>query len=404
MRYSLRVALACLLVPSGLLVPTAAAQGFPVGNRDLPLANVTATGSSVLSSVVHYPALVAGRNTPLLAQAGGWPVVVFLHGLGLSASDYTDIAGALASQGIITVVQDTAIRQRDLQLDDAIACFPSLQAENQRVGAFFNGALDMSRAAICGHSMGGGNTVRTLAADVGYRTGFCFAPWDGGAGWIPAAAPLVQTPLAIVHGEGDRVLQWQRFAQAYFDSATAFQRIKIFYRLDETCDHGNVVSPGTTSAGMAVFARTSSLCVNWCKRYLEDDADALEAVLGAEPRTEPLLVELQVAVEEPDLWKLGNGQIGATTTLRTAGSPGTAALFLAAGTASIPTPYGTLLLDPGTLVTFAVGAAGATNTYSVPIPVPALPALVGLTLHFQGFAGTVNGTFQLTPLLNLQLQ
>ena len=102
-----------------------------------------------------------------------------------------------------------------IQRQDSIALFTILQTINASSGHFLEGALDMSRAGLTGHSMGGGNTVAVLASNPGYLAGFCFAPLYQGS----ATTNQVRVPLGIVHGKGDTVLPWRQHGLPTFDNA-----------------------------------------------------------------------------------------------------------------------------------------------------------------------------------------
>jgi hypothetical protein len=62
--------------------------------------------------------------------------------------------------------------------------------------------------------------------------------------------------------------------------------------------------------------------------------------------------------------------------------------------ANIPTPYGTLFLDPGSLTILFNGPIPLSGVQTVPIPIPDLPQLAGLTVYLQSgvFAGP-NGLY-----------
>jgi hypothetical protein len=62
--------------------------------------------------------------------------------------------------------------------------------------------------------------------------------------------------------------------------------------------------------------------------------------------------------------------------------------------ANVPTPYGTLFLDPNTLTALFSGTIPASGVQTVAIPIPDLPVLAGLTVYFQSgiFAGP-NGLY-----------
>ncbi|MCA8951217.1 MAG: hypothetical protein KDE27_17045 [Planctomycetes bacterium] len=383
-----------------LLIATASAQ---VGWRDEALPNPTTGGSATLLARCYYPALQSGQNAPLLPRPGGYPIVVFLHGYGGLGRNYPDLGERLAAAGYLAVLSDTAMTDPTLQAADAAALLPALALENQRIGAFLYGALATDRAALAGHSMGGGNTVRTLATNPGYRTGIGFAPWAGqGSGtqsWFPSAfAPLVAVPLLLLHGEGDTTLNWQTTAQAYYDRATAYTDAKVFVRLDGDCTHSNVarLTPSSGLVDRAVFDRSLTTAIGWLDAVLGDDPRGLEQVVGPTLRAAPHFAEVAVAIRAPQLWTVGEPRVGGAIGFRLAGEPGIAALALALTAGNVATPIGTLVLDPATTVVIATAPVGATNLQLTPYPIPADAALVGLRVFAQGAASTDGGGLRLS--------
>ena len=166
-----------ILLASLFLVASPLGAQFPAGFRDVSFANVTGTGTNPLLSRVHYPAQSAGQDAPLLARAGGWPVVVFLHGAGRLGRQYPVLGNAFAEAGYVAVMLDTGTFDFEV-MNDAIAHFASLQALNATTGDFFEDALDLSRAALVAHSAGSRALVGALAhtRNPGYHCGVTLAP------------------------------------------------------------------------------------------------------------------------------------------------------------------------------------------------------------------------------------
>jgi hypothetical protein len=64
------------------------------------------------------------------------------------------------------------------------------------------------------------------------------------------------------------------------------------------------------------------------------------------------------------------------------------ALFLALGTGSVNIgPFGTLLLDPQTMVTVKVAFAPPGGTDATTLVIPPVASLIGTPLYFQSLAG-----------------
>lgn len=73
-----------------------------------------------------------------------------------------------------------------------------------------------------------------------------------------------------------------------------------------------------------------------------------------------------------------------------------ALLAVSAVPANIPTPFGTLWIDPAAMLPLFSGTIPASGVQTVPVPVPDSPFLAGLTLYFQGAVFSGPGTGYLT--------
>ena len=108
------------------------------------------------------------------------------------------------------------------------------------------------------------------------------------------------------------------------------------------------------------------------------------------------LVNHRIGVEQTELWFHGDRSLGGTFGLETLAQPGSAALFAAVGLSSTDTPFGELLLDASTMFDVSSGVAGANRRFSTSVTVPHQPALVGVTVPFQGVGLDRTGGLRLT--------
>ena len=219
------------------LLLAACASTQAAGYRDLAFTNPTGQGSSSLQARVYYPATTAGANTPMHAPPpGGYPVVVYLHGWSQFGRNYALLGRALAERGYVAVLNDNTPFNTAVQGLDGAAYFAALSAAATQPTGFLSGAIDMSRAGICGHSAGGGNSVEVLAQNPGYLAGFVFAPIYPGQ----ATTAQVDVPLAVIHGEGDLVLLWQFTGLNVYNAATGVRGLRTLYLMDFGCGHNNL--------------------------------------------------------------------------------------------------------------------------------------------------------------------
>ena len=314
-----------------------------VGWRDESFPNTSGSGTPLLACRVFYPATQLGANTPFKAPAGKYPVVVHLHGAGGDGRATPEMSMAIASVGFVVVMQDTARSSSSTQYADAMALVPALQVENQSPTSFYQGRLDLTRMGLEGHSMGGGNTLRVLAASSAFRAGICFAPTAA-----TSQASVIKFPMLIVVGMGDTVVNWQNGALADYNALASYTGLKELYLFNTECNHATMIATPLNSVELAIFTRTMRLVTGFWRAWLYDESAALEEVAGPPARNEPRLVQLSIACERPLTLKVPYPGLP-TARVYTFAEPGPGWLLLALGRGKLTTNHGTLLLDPGTL-------------------------------------------------------
>ncbi|MGC6488059.1 MAG: chlorophyllase/cutinase-like alpha/beta fold protein [Planctomycetota bacterium] len=367
--------------------------GQEAGYRSVSFANTTGQGSATLSARAYYPATVAGANAPMVAPpAGGYPVIVFLHGFTQLGSSYSRLGSYLSRRGYVVVLNNTGQFSATLQASDGKAYYSALVAANAQAGGFFAGALDMSRAGLSGHSAGGSNTVQALADNPGYRCGCVFAPVNPGA----AVTAQVDVPLSVIQGEGDLITPWGLSGLPVYSAATGVTGLRTFYRLDFSGGHNNVAGLFVlTATDQEVWAASRRVMRGFFDFYLDVDGAGLDAAIGDRARAEPRLSELSLSLEAPTLWTAGEPAIGQVVNAHVASESLFVVLALAGALQPpIPTPLGALELVPSTLLASLTQPVTAARYSTTPIAVPADPTLVGADLALQGIGfgtGTATG-------------
>ena len=122
---------------------------LPAGYITTAFPNPSSQGTGFLTARVYYPALSTGFNAPLRVLAGGYPVIVFLHGYGGIGSFYSVLGKMFAEAGYVTVLSDTAQFSASTQVLDGSALFPALR--NDPLYAFFHPSF-VSRV-VCSSSL-----------------------------------------------------------------------------------------------------------------------------------------------------------------------------------------------------------------------------------------------------------
>ncbi|HEU4417309.1 MAG TPA: hypothetical protein VFT55_00145 [Planctomycetota bacterium] len=338
-----------------------------------------------------YPAVTKGVDAPLLQQSTGWPVVVFLHGYSFLGSDYTLLGETWASQGFVVVLSNTAQYNYICQGQDGRALYSAVLAENGRSGSFFEGAFDVSRLALAGHSMGGGMTGAVLANNPGYRCGLALAP--AFPGW--AAASQVTAPFGIVVGTGDWVTPWGWYSLPYYQAIASQDGLKFLYLLNHECDHMNIAGLGRLPP-RSVFERVASVGVGFLNHFLGLGTGGLEQAVGPVAQSESRFLMLSQQIATPQIWAARSLRIGMDTRLSVAAEEGFGGILVAASLGpGYPTPIGELKLDASTTFLLAMGRARAERRIDANVTVPNLVPLIGVDVALQAFGATSTQPLQL---------
>jgi len=365
---------------------------YPIGFIDFGVRNRTQAGSPILQSRIYYPAQWAGYNAPLRPQAGGYPTFLWLHGAGSLGRDYFYHGQMFAERGWVCVLQDTAPWDQNLQFEDAKAAWPSLNAENQDPASFFYGALDMSRSALAGYSVGGMIALRTLLARVGYKAGFGVAP-TGGSWVAPNEFRYNTLPFGIVQGTGDTLVWWQD-ALAYYNWSSTYSGQKLFYLMNNNATHINVASV-PSQADFPVFLRAMNVMLGFLGAHVRGDATGLEKAVGGDARSEPNVSGIYSEVQQPRLWVLQNGR---SVSIRETSEPGPVALLGALNTGYQMTKYGELLLDPGSLILLSISTIDQSKLLTINLTLLDDPALRGKYMPIQAIGIGHDSKERLTDL------
>ncbi len=126
---------------------------YPIGEATHTFVDASRSNRNI-STKVFYPAMTAGTNTT--AATGTFPVVVFGHGFSMSPANYDNIKDNLVPEGYIVLMPDT---ETGLSPNHSNFGLDLVFVGNETMGAnppaIISGHIG-TRAAISGHSMGGG--------------------------------------------------------------------------------------------------------------------------------------------------------------------------------------------------------------------------------------------------------
>lgn len=378
--------LGCLCVHAA---PALAQIPYAVGTRQVAWKNTTGSGTEALLAEVHYPALTTGIGTPVAPNTGGWPVIVFLHGYGASASSYQLLADSWARAGYAVVLSDTCLFDWVTQPLDGAALYSAVLAANANATGYFAGSFDTQRIAIAGHSMGGASVGTVLNANPGYACGFAIAPVTP----LFGTANHIEVPFGIVAGAGDWVTPPATFADVYYADLASDLPLKFYHLLDSSVDHLTVV--GFSGATGPALEHTSALGLALFDSTFGTGPAALQVVASPTPSS-PLLQAAQFAAARPKMWINGALHVGQSSVVSILSQPGFSALIAAADLGpALPTPYGDLLVDAATVYVFGYAATNSVDRSDFTIDVPNDPQLIGFPMALQGSGPSTAATFEL---------
>jgi len=389
---------------AALSLAAQAQTAFAVGTRSVAWPNPTALGSTVLAATVHYPALTAGVDAPVLPRPGGWPVVVFLHGFGFLGNSYVALAERWASTGFVVVASDTCQWDWDCQEADGRAIYSAVLAATTDVADPFFGACDVARIGIAGHSMGGMSVGNVLATNPGYRCGMAIAPVTP-FGPSPAS---ITVPFGIVVGEADTITPWLSYSQPYYDAVTAHGSMKFLYLIDSAGDHLNVGGlsplPWSTTTTEA-FERSADVCRGFLQHCLRADPTGLEEAIGPAAITDPLMTSLQREIAVPQMWTDSRFHLGATTRMSIAIDGVFAGVFASPNAiAPLPTGIGDLEIDLNSAFLLAFGLANSEQRVDIVLAIPNDPLLITAQVALQSLGESPVGSIKLSNPIFLPIE
>lgn len=242
-----------------------------------------------INTNICYPATTAGNNTPL--ASGQFPIIVFGHGFQLSPADYDWVKDVLVPKGYIVLLPNFSLNifaPDHVRLGVDVAFIIDEMFNNPP--PFFVGAVDM-RAAVMGHSMGGGVTYHAAASNPNVTTTVTMAAEaDTSPTDVPTVAPNVSVPSLVIAGSDDCVSTNATDQIPIYNALGAAYKFYIaitggshcqFTDGSFTCSFGELScsAPGITEATQ--HSAAIPLFCNWLDYYLKDDCQAFLDFLDA---------------------------------------------------------------------------------------------------------------------------
>jgi predicted dienelactone hydrolase len=261
-------ALAC--VESELGPTTGAGGGDPSPSAGFPR---TAAAVSVALKGPYSTANYAAPSNPTLGPStifyptnapAPFAILALCPGFTNVQEDFLWWGPVMASHGFVLLVLsplDTLLDFPAERADDLAAAIEILRSESTRAASPLNGKLDVSRAGLMGHSMGGGGVLLELdRASSKYRAGIAMEPWE------LVGVATVSTPTLIIAGEADIVADPESMGWTFYQQIPASTK-KVYAELAGV-GHNTPNNLGTEED----HRQHAQWAIAFAKKYLEDDA------------------------------------------------------------------------------------------------------------------------------------
>ncbi|MFT3910960.1 MAG: T9SS type A sorting domain-containing protein [Ferruginibacter sp.] len=258
------------------------AQTYSTGKRSLTFIDNSRTDRPIPTDI-YYPANTAGNNVAIATGSAKFPVVVFGHGFLIPASSYKWLADSLVKTGYIVALpttEDGLIPSHlDFGLDLNFLC-SRVTSLNDSASSFLYQRVT-KRAAVAGHSMGGGASFLAAALQNSViKAVFNFAAAETTP---PAstAAFLDFKPTLMFSGSSDCVAE-DSIQNAMYNNI--FLACKTYVDITDAlhcqfannnliCQAGQIIA-GCGFTGLStqtVLAKTTSLVSPFLDYYLKDN-------------------------------------------------------------------------------------------------------------------------------------
>lgn len=235
-----------------------------------------------IQTEIYYPASTAGVDVAIIS--GEYPIVVFGHGFVMAWDAYENIWTDLVANGYIVAFPRTegnfSPSHEDFGKDLALVV-DKLLLLNDDAGSLFNNSLS-GKAAICGHSMGGGATILAANETSNIQTIIGLAPAETNPSAITAAS-YIGIPALILSGSSDGVTPEAEHHLPIFNALNSTCKYYVsitggahcyFANPNGNCDTGEAFSStGITVTRAEQQEISSDYMVPWLNIYLKDQCD-----------------------------------------------------------------------------------------------------------------------------------
>lgn len=298
-------------------------QNHPIGSRSITFTDPDRNNRQIATNI-YYPAVTAGTDTD--PMQGQFPVVVIGHGFAMPATAYANWWEHLVPLGFIVALPTTesslipAPSHADFGLDLAFVAMQLQLADADGSSPFFGHVLQ--RAALMGHSMGGGATVLGASGNANISCAIGLAPAETDPSAIAAAA-TVTAPVLFLQGTSDNVTPEEDNALAVFEALAS--SCKLYARIDNgshcyfantnfNCDFGEISVGGPGSLGRTEQHEVSfALATPFLQYFLLDDCDAYDALMNLMQTSPALATNVYGCLNEAPVISENGGVLESTS-------------------------------------------------------------------------------------------
>jgi predicted dienelactone hydrolase len=179
-----------------------------------------------LNCRLYYPAVTPGQNSAVAVASGPYPMIAFGHGFAMQASYYNSYYEHLASHGYIVIAPQFPDTQHGELALDLLACLDWLRQRNGDAQHALHSAVDTSRAAVSGHSMGGGASLLAASYDSRIRAAAPMCPAETTPSTI-ARMGQIAGAVCIIAASNDGITPVSTQQQPMYNAAQAFKSLAV---------------------------------------------------------------------------------------------------------------------------------------------------------------------------------
>jgi len=117
------------------------------------------------NTIIYYPSFVEGSETQIDTLHGPYQPIAFGHGFFMQNSYYISHFKHLASYGFVVIAPQFPDNNHLQLAYDLLFCINYIKTQNTNSSSRFFNLIDVTKAGLSGHSMGGGASLLAAAID-----------------------------------------------------------------------------------------------------------------------------------------------------------------------------------------------------------------------------------------------